>query len=108
MVSSMTTDRGSDHELARCYVELGDPVAGYSPNFRSLLSFLGVAALVLLLEKVEFSHTVVVHKHDGTRAVFNVANLDLFLALAHARSTTGRFDLPGDPGRHEGIEPSTY
>ena len=50
------------------------------------------------VEKVEFSHTVVVHKHDGTRAyLFNVANLDLFLALANAHLTTGRFDLPGDP-----------
>ena len=50
------------------------------------------------VEKVEFSHTVVVHKRDGTRAyLFNVANLDLFLALANAHLTTGRFDLPGDP-----------
>ena len=50
------------------------------------------------IEKVEFSHTVVVRKRDGTRAYFfNVANLDLFLELAHARSTTGRFDLPKIP-----------
>jgi hypothetical protein len=52
------------------------------------------------IENVEFSHRVVVRKRDGTRAYFfNVANLDLFLALAHARSTTGRFDLPEDPGK---------
>ena len=51
------------------------------------------------IEKVEFSHTVVVSKRDGTRAYFfNVDNLNLFLALAHARSTTGRFDLPEHTG----------
>jgi hypothetical protein len=254
MASSMTVDPAREPELARCYVELGDPVAGYSPNFSSRLSLVGVAALVFPLgfvllqritllgvillvlglvgvlfliqgiwielgsmayricprgivvlsrrriegfawrdvaslellrttqamggwslaesgtlsaiikrrdgrrfvlkwlspqamgfvqghvfaemaprvrdelnrgqsvrfgevemspgalfhkreriawesvEKVEFSHTVVVHKRDGTRAyLFNVANLDLFLALANARLTTGRFDLPGNP-----------
>jgi hypothetical protein len=242
MTSSLTADPARDPELARCFVELGDPVAGYSPNFRSRLLLLAIAALVLLLgpalvqripwlavvllplgilgivvsiaaikpelrsmpyricpggivalpwrriecfpwrdvaalqilrttgtmraalsaivtrkdgrkfelkrlspeavgfvqehifremaprvldelnrglpvrfgdlemrpdalvhkrerilweeiEKVEFSHRVVVHKHDGTRAYFfDVANLDLFLALAHARLTTGRFE----------------
>src|SRR5262245_505881 len=49
------------------------------------------------IEKVDFSHTVVVYKRDGTRAYFfHVPNLDLFLALAHARATTGRFELPED------------
>lgn len=46
------------------------------------------------IAKVEFSHRVVVHKRDGTRAYFfDVPNLALFLILAQSRTTTGRFDL---------------
>jgi hypothetical protein len=49
------------------------------------------------IEKVEFSHTAVVTKKDGTRTyLFDVFNLELFLALARVRLATGRFDLDTD------------
>jgi hypothetical protein len=50
------------------------------------------------IDRIEFRHTVIVRKRDGSSVyVFDVPNLGLFMDVANARLSTGRFVLPTIP-----------